>query len=70
MALLDKTPAWAPRLARAVLPHRLAQVVRRLVRGRFYRSISMVSREPKSVAWFRRAVLHYEGLEIERHRCS
>lgn len=43
--------------ARKLLPEKLAGRLRRIVRGRFYRSVSMVSREPRSLVWFRRVVL-------------
>lgn len=57
MSMLDKRPAWARTLIRTLLPRRLAERVRKSVRGRFYRSVSMVSREHSLVVWFRRAVL-------------
>ncbi|MEI7814398.1 MAG: radical SAM protein [Coriobacteriia bacterium] len=45
-------------MARAVLPVKMVDRVRELYMRRFYRNISMVSREPRFVVWFRRAILH------------
>lgn len=61
------------RLAESVLPGPLAELLRERVRRRFYRSISMVSRERPSVAWFRRVVLrrkpvlHHFEIHITDH---
>jgi SAM-dependent methyltransferase len=57
MSISDWNRAWARRVALAVLPTRAADRVRELVRSRFYRSVSMVSREPGWVVWSRRVVL-------------
>lgn len=53
----DGSVAWVRRIARTILPARLYERARALFRRRFYRSVSMVSREPRIVVWFRRVVL-------------
>ncbi len=60
MTTLQRTREWVGRVARAVLPAKLADSVRDRVRRRFYRTISMVSRERPSAVWFRRAVLRHK----------
>lgn len=57
MSIFDRTPAGLRRAARALLPHALVENVRSRIMRRFYLK-SMVSREPRAVVWFRRAVLH------------
>jgi MoaA/NifB/PqqE/SkfB family radical SAM enzyme len=57
MSIFDKTPAWARLTARKVLPAKVVDTARGLGRRRFYRSVSMVSRERRPVVWFRRVVL-------------
>jgi MoaA/NifB/PqqE/SkfB family radical SAM enzyme len=57
MSIFDKTPAWIRRSARTVLPVKAVDTGRELLLRRFYRSISMVEREPRAVVWFRRVVL-------------
>jgi MoaA/NifB/PqqE/SkfB family radical SAM enzyme len=57
MNMLDNTLARARRTARKVLPEEAFDSAGELVRRRFYRSISMVSREPRATVWFRRRVL-------------
>jgi len=57
MSIVDRVPASVWRAGRKVLPARLADRGRELMLRRFYRSISMVSREPRLVVWFRRRIL-------------
>lgn len=57
MSILDRPLAWARRTTRRVLPAKAVDAGRGLVRRRFYRSVSMVSREPRAAVWFRRVVL-------------
>jgi len=57
MSIFDNTPEWVRRTARTVLPERAIDAGRGLLLRRFYRGISMVEREPRSVVWFRRVVL-------------
>lgn len=53
----DNPVSRAARALLRVVPPRLAARIRRVVRGRFVRSVSMVSREHPAVVWFRRVVL-------------
>jgi MoaA/NifB/PqqE/SkfB family radical SAM enzyme len=57
MSIFDKTPAWVPRTARKILPAKVIGAAREIVHRRFYRDVSMVSREPLPFVWFRRVVL-------------
>jgi MoaA/NifB/PqqE/SkfB family radical SAM enzyme len=56
MSVFEKIPPGIRRFARAVLPRRFVDGVRESIMRRFYLR-SMVSREPRAVAWFRRVVL-------------
>jgi len=72
MSILNKIPDWIPRAARKVLPAQLVDDVRDVILRRFYRSISMVEREPRPLVWFRRVmhrkpVLHHFEIHITDH---
>lgn len=58
MSFFEDLSAQVSRAARAILPAKFVDWVRDLYVRRFYRRISMVSREPGFVVWFRRAVMH------------
>lgn len=57
MSGTQTTRARIGRVVESVLPAPLAKALKARVRARFYRSISMVSRERPFVVWFRRVVL-------------
>jgi len=73
MSIFDKTPAWARRAARTLLPAPWIDRARQWVLRRHYRTISMVEREPRIVVWFRRSilrkkpVLHHFEVHITDH---